>query len=190
MLPSPKLMSIQYIIFRYSWAVTFESPGGTYPLMEISSMNLHSEPEVPTIESSRLERGGLKFEPIPGAFVRPAFENPQVRTFHYRNTFHCNCNCILFTKLPWPGDSEVCDLRVKLPPTHLSITHSGNFTLSFLMLNVKQGSREYIKFYSLWFDPTGNRPRPYVLIAIALSTLPALSIDFVCSPCLTTFLNW
>ena len=88
-------------------------------------MNLHAEPEVPTIESSRLERGGLKFEPIPGAFVRPAFENPQVRTFHYRNTFHCNCNCILFTKLPWPGDSEVIFVIFEsssLLPTFLSLT--------------------------------------------------------------------
>ena len=34
-------------------------------------------------------------------------------------------------------------LRVKLPPAHLSITHGGGFTLSLLMLNVKQGSCEY-----------------------------------------------
>ena len=45
----------------------------------------------------------------------------------------------LFTKLPWPGDSEgfpgqfLWILGVKLP---LSTTHDGGLTLSFLMLNV------------------------------------------------------
>ena len=34
-------------------------------------------------------------------------------------------------------------LRVKLPPAHLSTTHGGGFTLSFLMLNIKQESCEY-----------------------------------------------
>ena len=34
-------------------------------------------------------------------------------------------------------------LRVKLPPAHLSTTLGGGFTLSLLMLNVKQKSCEY-----------------------------------------------
>ena len=34
-------------------------------------------------------------------------------------------------------------LRVKLPPAHLSTTHGGGFTLSLLVLNVKQESCEY-----------------------------------------------
>ena len=34
-------------------------------------------------------------------------------------------------------------LRVKLPPAHLSTTHGGGFTLSLLMLNVKQETCEY-----------------------------------------------
>ena len=34
-------------------------------------------------------------------------------------------------------------LLVKLPPAHLSTTHGGGFTLSLLMLNVKQESGEY-----------------------------------------------
>ena len=35
------------------------------------------------------------------------------------------------------------DLRVKLPPAHQSTTHGGGFTLSLLMLNVKQESYKY-----------------------------------------------
>ena len=38
---------------------------------------------------------------------------------------------------------EPFGLRVKLPPAHLSTTHGGSFTLTLLMLNVKQGSCEY-----------------------------------------------
>ena len=34
-------------------------------------------------------------------------------------------------------------LRVKLPPAHLSTTHGGSFTPSFLLLIVKQGSCKY-----------------------------------------------
>ena len=34
-------------------------------------------------------------------------------------------------------------LRVKLPPVHLSTTHGGGFTLSLVLLNFKQLSREY-----------------------------------------------
>ena len=52
-------------------------------------------------------------------------------------------------------------LRVKLPPAHLSTTLGGGFTLSFYLLNVKQGSCEYQSLWSLWFDLTGNRTRVY-----------------------------
>ena len=57
-----------------------------------------------------------------------------------KNIALCNCNYILFTKLPRPGDSEGTfrSLRVKLPPAHLSTTHGGGFTISLLMLNVQQ----------------------------------------------------
>ena len=51
-------------------------------------------------------------------------------------------------------------LWVKLPLAHLSTTLDGGFTLSFLLLNVKQGSSKY-QFYSLWFQPTGNWTRVY-----------------------------
>ena len=33
--------------------------------------------------------------------------------------------------------------QVKLPPTHLSTTNGGGFTLSFLLLNVKQENCDY-----------------------------------------------
>ena len=46
-------------------------------------------------------------------------------------------------------------LESKLPLAHLFTTHGGGFTLSLLMLNVKQGSCEYL-LYSLWLEPTGN----------------------------------
>ena len=46
---------------------------------------------------------------------------------------------------------------------HLSTTHGAGFTLSLLMLNVKQGSCNPVNtnFYTLWFDSIGNRTRVY-----------------------------
>ena len=39
-----------------------------------------------------------------------------------------NCNYILFTMLPWSGDSKALVFR---QAAHLSTTHGGDFTLSF-----------------------------------------------------------
>ena len=42
---------------------------------------------------------------------------------------NCNCNHIIFTKLPWPETAKgPFGLRVKLPPAYLSTTHGGGFT--------------------------------------------------------------
>ena len=42
----------------------------------------------------------------------------------------CNCNYILFTKLPWPGDSEMTFRSSSQAEAQLSTTHDGGFTLS------------------------------------------------------------
>ena len=51
-----------------------------------------------------------------------------------RQNEHLVCNCILFTKLPRPGDDEGehFGLRVKLPIAHLPTTHCGDLTLSLI----------------------------------------------------------
>ena len=46
------------------------------------------------------------------------------------------------TKLPWPRDSKGT-FRSSIQSAPLSTTHSGGFTLSLLLLNVKQESCEY-----------------------------------------------
>ena len=52
-------------------------------------------------------------------------------------------------------------LWVKLPQADLSTTYGGGFTLSFY--NYLTSSREAVNtnFYSVWFDPTGNRTQVY-----------------------------
>ena len=86
----------------------------------------------------------------------------------------------VFTKLPGPGESgESFGLRVKLPPSHLSIAHGGEFTLSF-MLNVKQRSSEYQFLCTLClFDltPIGNH-NPILTVSAedALSTRSLIGI--------------
>ena len=48
---------------------------------------------------------------------------------------NCNCNYILFTKLPWPGDSEGTfrSSSQAATPAHLSTTHGGGSTLSLFV---------------------------------------------------------
>ena len=56
------------------------------------------------------------------------------------------CNCIKFHSPRCLGQETAkgsFSLRVKLPPAHLSTTHSRGFTLSPKLLNAKQGSCEY-----------------------------------------------
>ena len=43
---------------------------------------------------------------------------------------------------------------------HLSITHDGGFTLSFILLSNNQEGCEY-QFFSIWFYPTRNCTRVY-----------------------------
>ena len=54
------------------------------------------------------------------------------------------------------------DLRVKLPPAHLSVTDGVDFTLSFLLLNIKWESCEYqfLKFL-VWPDRKSNPLSPF-----------------------------
>ena len=68
-----------FAIFRYTWSVTFESPGGTYPLMQPDNVNLHSAPSNTAIDVIRTVTGGLTLTPIPGEFLRVAYDDPQVR---------------------------------------------------------------------------------------------------------------
>lgn len=61
------------------WTVTFESPGGTYPLMTPTNIDLTSSPDTAHINATRTVTGGLNMEPIPGEFLRITYENPQVK---------------------------------------------------------------------------------------------------------------
>ena len=75
---------------------------------------------------------GLIFPPNSGAGLKQTNKNiPFVITSYSPNCFGQET-----AKGPF-------GLRVKLPPAHLSTTHGGGFTLSLLMLNVKQESCEY-----------------------------------------------
>ena len=80
----------------------------------------------------------------------------------------------LFTKLPWPEDSEgPFGRRVELPPAHLSTPLGGGFTLSLngttgLVTNYTS-SRKLCSVQTFCFDSTGNRPEFTVSGADALS---------------------
>ena len=67
-------------------------------------------------------------------------------------------------------------LRVKLPTAHLSTTHGGGFTLSLLVLNVKQESWEY-QFLVFGLTQPGIEPESTARVADALSTRPLIGIN-------------
>ena len=76
----------------------------------------------------------------------------------------------LFAKLPWPGDSEgFFRLQLKLPPAQLFTTRGGDFTLTLLMLNVKQVSFEKHLLVFRLIQPR-IEPMSTVSIADTLST--------------------
>ena len=81
-----------------------------------------------------------------------------------------NCNYILFTKWPWPGDSE-CTLRF-LSQAVTCLPHS--LETSHFSFNCWTSNRETvnINFYGLWLDQTGNRTLVYHSVANALSARP------------------
>ena len=82
---------------------------------------------------------------------------------------------MLFTKLRWPADSERATRFSSQAATWLPRTAEASH-YPFLMLNVKQGSCEY-NFYSIWFDPIGNRTRAYCLSNFIQATTICFGID-------------
>ena len=66
---------------------------------------------------------------------------------------NCNCNYILFTKLPWPGDSEITFWSSSQAATCPSVYHTR--WRQHCSFNCWTSSRAAVNtnFYSLWFDP-------------------------------------
>ena len=82
----------------------------------------------------------------------------------YKHALNGNCNCILFTKLPWSGDSkrifQSSSEAATCPSTHLSTTHIGEaFTLPLFIAKTSSRKIVFTNFYGLWFDLTGNQTR-------------------------------
>ena len=79
--------------------------------------------------------------------------------FLTKSVENCNRNYILFTKLPWSGDSEGTFRSASQAAT--CMPHMAE--ASHCPFNCCTSSREAVNtnFYSVWFDPTGNRTRVY-----------------------------
>ena len=80
----------------------------------------------------------------------------------YKHALNGNCNCILFTKLPWSGDSkrifQSSSEAATCPSTHLSTTHIGEgFTLPLFIAKTSSRKIVFTNFYGFWFDLTGNQ---------------------------------
>ena len=73
-----------------------------------------------------------------------------------------NCNYILFTKLPWPEDSEGTSRSSSQAATCPPVYHTRRRLHNVpLIAEGQAGKLVNTNFYCLWFDPTGNRTRVY-----------------------------
>ena len=68
------------------------------------------------------------------------------------------CNYILFTELPWPGDSEGTFRSSSQAATCPSVYHT-RWRLHTVPFNAERQAGEAVNtnFCSLWFDPTESR---------------------------------
>ena len=75
--------------------------------------------------------------------------------------FFCNCNCnyILFTKLPWSGDSEGTFRSSSQAATFPPVYHTRRRLHTVSLIAERQAVNT--NFCSLWFDPTGKRTQVY-----------------------------
>ena len=68
-------------IFRYSWKVRFNSPGGDFPQMLPDASSLSSYPGPVELIGETTAIGGLNLSPIQGDYLKTAHDTPQVRRF-------------------------------------------------------------------------------------------------------------
>ena len=73
--------------------------------------------------------------------------------------FFCDCNYILFTKLPWPGDNEGTFRSSSQAATCPPVYHTRRRLRTVPSIVEHQAVNTDV--YSPWFDPTGNRTRVY-----------------------------
>ena len=88
-----------------------------------------------------------------------------------------NCSHILFSKLPWPGDSEGTFRYLSQATTCLPHWHWRRHTVPSIAKR-QPGSCEY-QFLSFWLNPTWNWSQSIVSVADALSTRPLTGWNFV-----------
>ena len=77
---------------------------------------------------------------------------------------HHNCSYILFTKLPWTGDSEGAFWSSSQAPTSPPVYHTRRTVeASHCPFNCRTSGREAVNpnFYSLWLDPNRNWTHVY-----------------------------
>ena len=71
-----------------------------------------------------------------------------------------NCTYNLFTKLHWPGDSEGTFMSSSQAATYPPVYQTRRRLHAVSLIAERQeGKLVNTNFYSLWFDPTGNRIR-------------------------------
>ena len=111
--------------------------------------------------------------------------NPKLKILQFRTRttywlcshyiYHCNCNYILFTKLPWPGDSEGTFRSSSQATTCLPVYHTRR-RLHTVPFNAEgQAGKLWIPIFMVFgLTRPGIEPESTASVADALSTRPLI----------------
>ena len=88
---------------------------------------------------------------------------------------NCNCNYILFTKLPWPGDSEVTFRSSSQAATCPSVYLTRRRLHTTLLIAERQEGKLWIPIFIVFgLTRPGIEPESTASVAYALSTRPLI----------------
>ena len=93
---------------------------------------------------------------------------------------NCNCNYILFTKLPWPGDSEGTFRSSSQAATCPPVYHTRRRLHTVPLIAERQAGKLWIPLFIVFgLTRPGIEPESTASVADALSTRPL--IGFICT---------
>ena len=103
----------------------------------------------------------------------------------------CNCNYILFTKLPWLGDSEETFWSSSQAATCPPVYHTRWRLYTVSLIAERQAGKLWIPTFTVFgLTRLGIEPKSTVSVADALSTRPLIGkCSFWCSFWLMRFMN-
>ena len=102
-------------------------------------------------------------------------DTKKYRQMWKHNEINCNCNYILFTKLPWPGDSERTFRSSSQAATCPPVYHTRRRLHTVPLIAERQAGKLWIPIFIVFgLTRPGIEPESTVSVADALSTRPLI----------------